>query len=139
MKNIVILLALLLFSFSGYTQDSISISFVNDYKDAYHLSLIIYTPDGKIQTRVSNLNADEVKSYTLPVNTEIFIADNKQEAFAMQGNDIKSTGVKPYMILKESDLKSLVVQLSDDSTISASTINCGSKNECDIELVKKDE
>lgn len=36
------------------------------------------------------------------------------------------------------DLKSLFVNLSDNSTISVSTINCGSKNECDIELVKKD-
>jgi transcriptional regulator with XRE-family HTH domain len=36
------------------------------------------------------------------------------------------------------DLKSLFVNLSDNSTISVSTINCGTKNECDIELVKKE-
>ena len=36
------------------------------------------------------------------------------------------------------DLKSLFVNLSDNSTISVSMINCGSKRECDIELVKKD-
>ena len=36
------------------------------------------------------------------------------------------------------DLKSLFVNASDNSTISVSTINCGSKSECDIELVKKD-
>jgi hypothetical protein len=85
MKNIALSLALLLFTFSGNAQENISISFSNDYKDVYHLSLIIYTPDGKIQTRVSNLNPHEVKSYSLPVKTEIYIADNKQEAFAMKG------------------------------------------------------
>jgi len=36
------------------------------------------------------------------------------------------------------DLKSLFVNLSDNSKISVSTTNCGSKSECDIELVKKD-
>ena len=108
MKNIALSLALLLFTFSGNAKDNISISFSNDYKDVYHLSLIIYTPDGKIQTRVSNLNPDEVKSYSLPVNTEIYIADNKQEAFAMKGNDIKSTGVKPYILVKDSDAKRVV-------------------------------
>jgi transcriptional regulator with XRE-family HTH domain len=36
------------------------------------------------------------------------------------------------------DSKSFLVNLSDNSTISVSTINCGSENECDIELVKKD-
>ena len=41
-------------------------------------------------------------------------------------------------ILYFKDLKSLFVNLSDNSTISVSTINCGSKNECDIELLKKD-
>ena len=84
------------------------ISFSNDYKDVYHLSLIIYTPDGKIQTRVSNLNPAQIKSYSLPVNTEIFIADWKQEAFAMKGNDIKATGVKPYLIVKESDANRVI-------------------------------
>ena len=36
------------------------------------------------------------------------------------------------------DMKSLFVNQSDSSAISISTINCGSQNECDIELVKKD-
>lgn len=43
-----------------------------------------------------------------------------------------------FGLLSFKDLKSLFVNLSDNSTISVSTINCGSKNECDIELVKKD-
>ena len=72
-------------------------------------NLIIFTPDGKIQTRVSNLNPDQIKSYSLPVNTEIFIANLKQEAFAMKGNDIKSTDVKPYIVLKDSDEKRIIV------------------------------
>jgi len=43
-----------------------------------------------------------------------------------------------FGILYFKDLKSLFFNFSDNSTISVSTINCGSKNECDIELVKKD-
>ena len=89
MKNIALFIALHLFVFSAKAQDNINISFSNDYKDVYHLSLIIYTPDGIIQTRVSNLNPEQIKSYSLPLNTEIYIADWKQEAFAMKGNDIK--------------------------------------------------
>ena len=108
MKNMALFIALQLIVFSTHAQDNVNISFSNDYKDVYHLSLIIYTPDGKIQTRVSNLNPDQIKSYSLPVNTEIFIADWKQEAFAMKGNDIKATGVKPYIILKESDAKRVI-------------------------------
>lgn len=97
--------------FSSYGQENSTISFSNDFKENFHLSLIIYTPDGKIQTRVSDLASKEIKSYSLPVNTEIFIADLKQEAFAMKGNDIKSTGVKPYIVVKGSDAKR-VIQLS---------------------------
>ncbi len=82
-----------------------SINFINDNKETFHLSLIIYTPDGKVQTRVSNLYTNQIKSYAFPVNTEIFIADNKQEAFAMKGNDIKSSGVKPFIVLTNSDDK----------------------------------
>jgi hypothetical protein len=33
----------------------------------------------------------------------------KQEAFAMKGNDIKATGVKPYIVLKDSDAKRVVM------------------------------
>jgi len=109
MKNIALFITLQLFIFSVNAQDNINISFSNDYKDIYHLSLIIYTPDGKIQTRVSDLNPNQFKSYSFPVNTDIFIADCKQEAFAMNGNDIKSTGVKPYIVLKESDTKRVIM------------------------------
>ena len=111
LKKLAFILSLFLFAFSASAQENSNISFSNDYKDVYHLSLIIYTPDGKMQTRVSNLAPNEIKSYSLPANTEIYIADNKQEAFAMKGNDIKSTGLKPYLVLKESDAK-LVIQLS---------------------------
>ncbi len=108
MKYIVALITLQFLVWNANAQDDINISFSNDYKDVYHLSLIIYTPDGKIQTRVSNLNPNQIKSYSLPLNTEIFIADWKQEAFAMKRNDIKSTGVKPYIVLKESDSHRIV-------------------------------
>ena len=97
------LLLLLTAPIITYGQESINISFSNDIKDIYHLSLVIYTPDGKTQTRVSDITPNQIKSYSLPVNTEIFIADLNQEAFAMKGNDIKSTGVKPYIVVKSSD------------------------------------
>jgi hypothetical protein len=111
MKKMIPLLLLLTTPLFTYGQDNISISFTNDIKDVYHLSLIIYTPDGKIQTRVSNLTSNEIKSYSLPINTEIYIADLNQEAFAMKGNDIKSTGVKPYIVIKGSD-NNRVIKLS---------------------------
>lgn len=110
MKKIITLLAFLIATVT-FGQQNCSISFKNDSKEVYHLSLIIYTPDGKIQTRVSDLTPDQVKSYSLPVNTEIYIADLKQEAFAMKGNDIKSTGVKPYIVIKGSD-NNRVIKLS---------------------------
>lgn len=107
MKKLLTFLFVLLASIT-YGQDNITISFSNDSKAVYHLSLVIYTPDGKIQTRVSDLTSGQVKTYSLPVNTEIFIADQKQEAFAMKGNDIKSTGIKPYIVLNELDDKKVI-------------------------------
>lgn len=41
-------------------------------------------------------------------------------------------------ILFFKDLRLILFNSLDKSSISASTINCGSENECDIELVKKD-
>ena len=119
MIKITLISTLFLFSASLYGQENVSISFSNDYKDLYHLSLIIYTPDGKSQTRVGDLNPDQIKTYSLPVNTEIFIADRKQEAFAMKGNDIKTTGVKPYIVLKA---------LDDKRVIKLSSIELNKKN-----------
>jgi hypothetical protein len=108
MKNCALFLAFILGVFSVHGQENVSVGFKNDTQVVYHLSLIIYTPDGKIQTNVSNLNPAEIKSYSLPVQSEIYIADGKQEAFAMKGNDIKSTGVKPYIVLKESDAQRVI-------------------------------
>ncbi|MEN9729725.1 MAG: hypothetical protein RLZ91_842 [Bacteroidota bacterium] len=108
MKKTALFFALQLYVFLATAQDNISINFSNDDKNVYHLSLIIYTPDGKIQTRVSNLNPNEVKTYTLPLNTEIYIADAQQEAYAMQGNDIKASGASPYLVLKYSDDKRVI-------------------------------
>ncbi len=116
MKILAFIYSLSLFVFSASAKENIQISFSNDYKDVYHLSLIIYTPDGKIQTRVSNFAPNEIKSYSLPANTEIYIADNKQEAFAMKGNDIKATGVKPYIVVKNSDVQRVVLLSSIGQT-----------------------
>ena len=105
MKKAILFLAFFIASSITFAQKNNSINFINDSKETFHLSLIIYTPDGKIQTRVSDLNPEQIKSYTFPVHTEIFIADSKQEAFAMKGNDIKSTGVKPFIVFTDSDDK----------------------------------
>ena len=75
----------------------------------YHLALIIYTPDDKVQTRVSNLKPEETKTYTFPTGAEIFVADRKREAFAMKGNNIKSTGIKPAIVVKDSSKKVAVI------------------------------
>jgi len=107
MKKLIILLMLFI-QVSVYSQKNISISFKNDYEDTYHLSLIIYTPDGKSQTRVSDLTPNQIKTYSFPIGTEIYVADSKQEAFAMKGNDIKTLGIKPYLVLKSTDDKTTI-------------------------------
>ena len=107
MRKVITLFAFLILTFT-YGQENITISFSNDFKENFHLSLIIYTPDGKIQTRVSDLASKEIKSYSLPINTAIYIANAGQEAFAMKGNDIKSTGAKPYIVLTNSDIKRII-------------------------------
>jgi hypothetical protein len=111
MKQIITTILLALLLKGSVAQNKVSISFNNDYADVYHLSLIIYPPDGKNQTRVSDLQPGTTKTYEWPTGTEIFIADWQQESFAMQGNDIKATGIKPYMVLQNSDDKK-VIQLS---------------------------
>ena len=101
MKSLFIFIALL-FQANSYAQGNVTISFQNDYQDVYRLSLIIYTPDGKNQTRVSDVEPKQIKSYSFPVGTEIYVADWKQEAFAMKGNDIRTMGVNPSFILTNS-------------------------------------
>ena len=44
-----------------------------------------------------------------------------------------------FGFLSYEDLRSMYINLSDNSIISVSTIHCGTKTECDIELVKKDD
>jgi hypothetical protein len=95
-----------------FGQDNIKLSFKNDYKDVYHLSLIIYTPDGKGQTRVSNVDPNIIKEYSFPVGTEIYIADNKQEEFAMKGNDIRKTNAQPWLVISIND-KNRIILLSN--------------------------
>jgi hypothetical protein len=119
MKKSILIAFLFCSLFQGYGQENSTISFSNDSKYTYHLSLIIYAPDGKIQTRVSNLIPNEIKSYSLPINSAIYIADEKQEAFAMKGNDIKASGVKPYIVVKDSDANRVInlsrIKLKTDS------------------------
>lgn len=115
----VLLFAAFLFQQTTHSQKLVTIHFTNDYKDVYHLSLIIYTPDGKSQTRVSNLAPGQTKTYTFPVGTEIFVADWKQEAFAMKGNDIKATGIKPSFVLADSSDKVSVALSKHNQTENA--------------------
>lgn len=99
-------------NFSVFGQDAITLSFKNDYEDVYHLSLIIFTPDGKGQTRVSNVDPNTVKEYNFPVGTEIYVADNKQEEFAMKGNDIRKTNAKPWLVVSKTDNNRIVLLTS---------------------------
>ena len=101
--RLLILSIVTVFNFFFIGQDAIKLSFKNDYEDAYHLSLIIFTPDGKGQTRVSNVEPNASKEYNFPVGTAIYIADNKQEAFAMKGNDIRKTDAKPWLVVSKTD------------------------------------
>lgn len=96
------------FALSDDTSLNINIGFKNDYQDTYHLALIIYTPDGKNQTRISDLKPNQIKSYSFHAGTEIYLADWKQEAFAMKGNDIKKSGAAPFITLQSSDDKKLI-------------------------------
>lgn len=110
MKSLFIFFALLLGA-KSYAQENVTISFQNDYQDVYRLSLIIYTPDEKNQTRVGDVEPSQIKTYSFPVGTEIYVADWKQEAFAMKGNDIRTTGVKPTFTLTDNK-RTLQVALS---------------------------
>jgi hypothetical protein len=104
----------LFFSLSLTSQKTIDISFVNEYADVYHLALIIYTPDGKCETRVSDVKPFGTKKYSYPANTEIYIADYTQEAIAMKGIDLKASGLKPYIVLDAKE---------EQVTILLSTVN----------------
>ena len=111
MKLIILsLFTFLSFSFIG--QEDIKLSFKNDYEDVYHLTLIIFTPDGKGQTRVSNVDPNTIKEYNFPIGTEIYVADNKQEEFAMKGNDIRKTNVKPWLVVSKTDNNRIVLLTS---------------------------
>jgi hypothetical protein len=99
-------------SFNLLGQDDIKISFKNDYEDVYHLSLIIFTPDGKGQTRVSNVDPNTSKDYNFPIGTEIYVADNKQEEFAMKGYDIRKTDAKPWLVISKSDNNKIILLTS---------------------------
>lgn len=111
MKLIILsLFTFLSFSFIG--QEDIKLSFKNDYEDVYHLSLIIFTPDGKGQTRVSNVDPNTIKEYNFPIGTEIYVADNKQEEFAMKGNDLRKTNIKPWLVISKTDNNRIVLLTS---------------------------
>lgn len=81
--------------------------------------------DGKFEFKIviSNLN-------NLFVDSRMLIKRNWKALILI--------GTFLFGILYFNDLKSLFINLSDNSTIYVSTINCGSNSECDIELVKKD-
>jgi amidase len=111
MKNLLLFSFLCAQSFV-YAQSEVSISFQNDAPGTSHLSLIIFTPDGKGQTRVGDLKMDETKTYSWPEGTEVFVATLEQETYAMKGNDIKKSSAKPYLTLQATD-NQRVIKLSE--------------------------
>jgi hypothetical protein len=112
MKKLIGLLLSTFFTLTLIAQSkNVNIIFENDYKDVFHLALVVYMPDGKGATRVSNVAPNQTKPYDFPIGSEIFIADWKQEAFAMKGNDIKKAGIKPFKILTKND-NGLIIKLS---------------------------
>jgi hypothetical protein len=126
MKKIIITALAVLFTTAACCQNkNVTISFNNDYKDVFHLSLIIYTPDGKNETRVSDVQPGQTKKYEYAAGTQIFIADWKQEAYTMKGNDIKASGAKPYIILQKTDnnkvlkLSAVLVQRNNKEEVAA--------------------
>jgi hypothetical protein len=129
MKKIIITALTILFTTDAFSQTkNITISFNNDYKDVFHLSLIIYTSDGKNETRVSDVQPGQTKKYEYPAGTQIFIADWKQEAYAMKGNDIKASGAKPYIILQKAD---------NNKTIKLSVVSIQRNNKEEAVSIKK--
>jgi len=99
--KLIILSLFIVLNFSVFGQADSKLNFKNDYKDVYHLSLILFTPDGKGQTRVSNVKPNTIKEYNFPVGTEIYVADKKQEEFAMKGKDIRKTNAKPLFVYRK--------------------------------------
>jgi hypothetical protein len=104
----------------------IKITFSNDYDDTYHLALIMYSPTGKNTTKVSNIAPKENKVYEVEKGTEIYIANWKEEAYAMKGNDIKTTGAKPYLTVQKTDanktIKLSTIQNTEKVTLVKDTI-----------------
>jgi hypothetical protein len=117
MKKIITMAFTVLCATAALCQNkNVTVIFSNDYKDVFHLSLIIYTPDGKNETRVSNVQPGQTKKYEYLAGTEIFIADWKQEAYAMKGNDIKASSAKPYIVLRNAD-NNKIIKLSAVSVL----------------------
>ncbi len=117
MKKIITMVFAVLYATAVLCQNkNVTVIFKNDYTDVYHLSLIIYTPDGKNETRVSDVQPGQTKKYEYPAGTQIFIADWKQEAYAMKGNDIKASGAKPYIVLQHAD-NNKIIKLSSISVL----------------------
>ena len=110
--KLIILSLFTVLNFSVFGQDDIKLSFKNDYEDIYHLSLIIFTPDRNGQTRVSNVDPNNIKEYNFPVGTEIYVANNKQEEFVMKGNDIRKTNLKPWLVVSKIDNNRIVLLTS---------------------------
>ncbi len=111
---------------------NVTLIFNNDYKDVFYLSLLIYTPDGKNETRVSDLQPGQIKKYEYPAGTEIFIADLKQEAYAMKGNDVKASSASPYITLKNTDDKK-IIKLSD-VPVKSNNATAGKKPDANVAL-----
>jgi hypothetical protein len=110
MKKSIVVLCCSLLVLTAYSQSSkISFSFLNDQSAVYPLNLFFYTPDGNGQTRVTALQSLEAKTYTLPEGSTIYVATKDQVAFAMKGNDIRTAGTRPLLMLKKEDTNKIIL------------------------------
>lgn len=112
--------------------------------------------NNEVKPSIYSLNAIS-KVLDIKLNSEIFTDNNKKFEVKLVVSNFSNLLLDLISLLKRNwiillflflillgsilfkDLKRLIVNWSDYSTISVSTINCDKANECDIELIKSDE
>lgn len=110
---------------SEVTPSIYSLNAIGSALDVKLNEVIASENDGKFEFKIVITNFRN-----LFVDTEILIKRNWKALMVL--------GIIAFGILFLKDLKSFFVNLSDNASIFVSTINCGTENQCDIELIKKD-
>lgn len=103
MKSQFLSLATVLMVFNGFAQskNSVTVYILNDKRVISHLSLIAHLPTGKQETRVSNLEPGQEKTFSFPAGTSLYFIDSSLEASAMTGKDLRTMGVQPSVVLPD--------------------------------------